>query len=64
MESTYEPRVTDLVRTTKGTPLVGVVEDITSRPGQCLVKQQGHPGHSLWVSVHDVELAHPRTVDS
>ena len=64
MEQQYEPRVRDLVRTTKGTALVGHVEDVTSRPGQCLIKQAGHPGHSLWVSVHDVELAHPRTVDS
>lgn len=61
---TYEPKVTDLVRTTKGTPIVGSIEDTTTRPGQVLIKQPGHPGHSMWVSVHDIELAHPRTVDS
>lgn len=58
-----EVKKDDMVRITKGTPMVGRVEDTATRPGQVLVKQLGHPGHSLWVSVHDVEVQ-PRTVDS
>ena len=54
--------VDSTVTTTKGTPFTGVV--VAERQGAVLIKQHGHPGHTMWVSIHDVRLHHPRTVDS
>lgn len=57
--STIQLTVGQTVEVIKGLRFVGKVEDVTTRAGQVLVRQPGHPGHSLWVSVHDVLLVSP-----